>query len=391
MTTLLIKLFVKHHDDPSDPQVRLAFGNLSSAVGIAANLILSAAKILAGLFFGALSVTADGVNNLSDTLNSIILLVGFKLSNRPADKEHPFGHGRIEYIAGLAISFFIMILGFSLLKSSFTKILYPETLEVGWVLIGVLLLSLAVKIWLYFFYMKIGKTIDSIAVIANAKDSLSDVVSTGMVLLGICITKFTSLNVDGYLGVLVAVFIIRCAVILIKDTITPLLGSAPSRALCEDINNAIMQNESVIGVHDLTVHSYGSGKVFATAHAEVDARQDILTCHDDIDNIEKNVYRQYGVELVIHMDPVVLDDPQVNKLREITKYALMKTDPALSMHDFRVVLGKTHHNLVFDLVVPYGYGKDVSHTIEQIKSIVNKHYPGKEKIFLVVNIDNQYT
>lgn len=362
MTGLLLRLFVKNYKDTDSPQVRSACGKVAGLVGIVCNLLLCAGKFLIGTLSGALSIAADAVNNLSDAASSIITLLGFKLAEKPADDEHPFGHARLEYLSGLMVSALILIIGAMLLVSSVKKLFSPdpETVAVSAVLIIVLLLSIAGKLWLMLFYKKVGRHIKSASLEASSADSRNDVLSTAAVLLacvtGALIQRFTGHDVGGYIdggmGVLVALFILVSGFGIAKDTISPLLGEPADPELVRSIRDDILAHDKVLGIHDLIVHDYGPGQRFATVHVEMDMRIPPLDAHDIIDNIEMDFRKNHHIELVIHYDPVVTDDAEANRIHAHMVQAARDIDPALSLHDFRMVRGQSHNNLIFDLAVP---------------------------------------
>lgn len=362
MTALLLRLFVKG-GDPASPAVRSRCGKLSGITGIVCNLLLCLAKFLIGTLSGAVSIAADAVNNLSDAASSVVTLLGFKLAEKPADEEHPFGHARIEYLSGLAVAALILVIGVLLAITSVKKLLSPapESVAFSWVLVAVLLLSVGVKLWMALFNTRLGRLIDSGSLLAAAADSRNDVLSTAAVLLACCagalIRHFWGLDIGGYLdggmGVLVAVFIVRSGVAIAKDTISPLLGEPADPELVELVRQQILSYDDILGIHDLIVHDYGPGQRFASVHVEMDAAIPALEAHDLIDNIEMEFRSKHRIQLVIHYDPVVTDDAEANVLREKLGAAAHAIDPALMFHDFRVVHGHTHTNLVFDLVLPH--------------------------------------
>lgn len=353
MTNFLVKHFVKDAAHPEDPRVRSRFGKFAGLVGILSNTLLAAAKAVAGLLLGSVAVTADAINNLSDSASGVVTLVGYKLAEKPADEEHPFGHQRIEYISGLVVSFVVLMLGLQMVQESVGKILSPEPARMSLLTVVVLAVSVLVKLWQCAFYRNIGKRIGSATLRANAADSRNDAISTAVILLGLCMTKATGFNLDGYMGLAVAVLILITGVQLIKETSNPLLGQAPDKALVDAIYSAVMQYNGVLGAHDLTVHNYGPNRWFASVHCEVDAREDVLVSHDLIDNIERKEGERLGIHLVIHMDPIVVDDPRTNALRQQVKDMVKAVEPQAAMHDFRVVWGPTHANLIFDVCVPF--------------------------------------
>ncbi len=343
-------------------------GSLAGAVGIGVNILLFVIKLMAGLLSGSVAIMADAVNNLTDSGSSIIMLVGFRLSAKPADREHPFGHARIEYLCGVIVSFIVLFLGIELGRTSFLKILSPEKAEFGPVALGVLIVSILIKLWLCLFYTRVGRRIDSQSLLATASDSRNDVISTLVVLLGALITRLTSLDLDGFLGLLVAAFIIVSGVKLIMETADPLLGPAPKRELVQGIYEKIRSYEGIIGIHDLTVHSYGQGRTFASVHCEVPAEEDILISHDLIDNIERDFLEQEGIHLVIHLDPVITCDEKANALHEAVLTKVKELYPQSAIHDFRVVWGVTHSNVLFDVAVPFS----VADSDQQVKERVSR-------------------
>ena len=352
----LMRLLVKGYGEKPAPDVREKAGRTAGAVGIATNLLLFAVKLAAGLLSHSVAILADAVNNLTDSGSSIIMLVGFKLAGKPADKEHPFGHARIEYLCGVIVSFLVLILGLELGRSSVGKILSPQAAEFGPLSLGILGASVAVKLWQCGFYRSVGRTIGSGALIATASDSRNDVIATAVVLLGALASRATGWQLDGWLGLAVAAFIVVSGVKLILETANPLLGAAPDPELVRDIYTKIRGYEGVIGIHDLTVHSYGEGRCFASVHCEVPAEEDILVSHDRIDNIERDFLEREGIHLVIHLDPVVTSDPKAQALQEQVRQRVQALYPQGAIHDFRVVWGVTHSNVLFDVAVPFSLG-----------------------------------
>lgn len=354
MTQLLLRLFVKNHQDTQTPAVREGYGKLAGLTGIVVNALLCAGKLLAGALSGSVSIMADAINNLSDAASSIVTLLGFKLAAKPADDAHPYGHQRVEYLAGLTVAALILLIGAELVKSSIQRILHPEAVAFTVVGAAVLLLSIAAKLWLCLFYRKLGKSIRSEALLASAADSRNDVASTAAVLAAYAFAYFTHIQIDGWAGLLVAVFILWSGVGIAKDTIDPLLGEAPDEALVHAIAQETRSYDArVLGIHDLIVHDYGPGRRFASVHVELDAREDVLEAHELIDNIERDVTKKLRVELVIHYDPIVTDDAEVNEVRQRVEAIVTEIDPRLSFHDFRMVRGREHSNVIFDLVLPF--------------------------------------
>lgn len=386
MIEFLIRRFVPDWQQVQRTDVRERYGTLAAAVGILSNIFLCIIKGLIGLFSGSIAITADAVNNLSDAGSSVITLLAFKIAGKPADEEHPYGHARMEYISGMAVSFIIILLGLELMGSSFEKILHPEEVGVSALTYLVLIVSIAVKLWQGMFNRSLGKRISSEALQATAADSLNDVFSTGAVLLSTLVYQFTAIPIDGWVGMLVAIFITVSGVKLIMETGSPLLGQAPDPQMVRELEEKITAYDGVIGIHDLQVHNYGPGRVFATVHAEVPANRDILVSHDIIDNIEREVGHEMNLNLVIHMDPVVTDDERLNQLHAQVQQIVAGIDSNLSMHDFRAVFGPTHTNLVFDVVVPPGFSlsdSELSRRIEQQVQTLGSY-------FCVITVDHNY-
>ena len=387
MTELLCRIFVKDHKNATDPHVRSAYGTLVSIVGIILNLLLFGAKFLVGTLFGAVSIVADAVNNLSDAGSQIISLLSFRISAKPADREHPFGHARIEYVASMIVSFLILHIGLDLLMESVDKILHPQLPEKSWLAVWVLLGSIACKLWLALFNQKIGKRINSAVMKATAQDSLSDVFSTTGVLIATLLLLWfpnMTLNLDAYMGVIVAALILVAGLKILNETKNSILGKAPDDEIVESINNTVSKYQGVLGIHDLTVHNYGPGHVIAALHVEVDGKVDVFESHDMIDNIERDLRRNCGIEATIHMDPVVTDDERINALKPLVQKAVAEIDPSLRIHDFRFVEGATHTNLIFDIAVPF----EVKDSDEEIKrKTADKISRLDPSYFTVVTID----
>lgn len=388
MTDWLVKTFIQHPDDRDDPAVRQRYGLLSGLVGIILNLLLSAGKFLAGVFTGSIAVTADAFNNLSDAGSSVVTLAGFRLAAKQADDDHPFGHGRIEYISGLIVAGAILLVGVELARSSLEKIFRPEAVDFSWLSVGILCASILVKLWMSAFNRKLGRRIGSAAMAATAADSLSDVVATSAVLLGTLVGHFTGLHIDGWVGALVAVFILRAGWGAAKDTLDPLLGQSPDPDLVSSIEKAILAHPQVTGVHDLVIHDYGPGRRMMSLHAEVPMDADVLEVHDVIDNIERELKEKFHIEAVIHMDPIATKDPYTNQLREQVAGLVREIDPDMTIHDFRMTAGPDHQNLIFDVVVPH----HCPLSDEEVKEAI----AGKAKaleggpFYTVVSLDRSY-
>lgn len=353
MTELLPRLFIKNHQNHDDPAVRSAYGKLAGIVGIVCNILLFAAKLIAGLVSGSVSITADAVNNLSDASGSVVTLLGFKLAEKPADKGHPYGHARMEYLSGLTVAVLILLIGLELAKTSFHKILHPSPVEFSAALVVVLDISILVKIWLAHFNRRLGSQIGSETLAATAADSRNDVLATAAVLLACVVGKLTNWAIDGYAGFLVALFILWSGVGIIKDTVDPLLGEAPNPELVRMVGREISGYDKVLGLHDLMVHDYGPGRRFASVHVEMDSREDPLVCHEIIDGIERDFLEKHNIHLVVHYDPLVMDDEELNHMRALVEEAIQGIDQRFSLHDFRMVRGPSHTNLIFDLAIPY--------------------------------------
>lgn len=368
------------------PAVREKCGRAAGAVGIATNLLLFLIKLAAGLASHSVAIMADAINNLTDSGSSIIMLVGFRLAGKPADQEHPFGHARIEYLCGVIVSFLVLFLGLELGKTSVEKILSPQAAEFGPAALGVLGASVCIKLWQCFFYLRVGKKIGSTALTATASDSRNDVISTLVVLAGAVLARFANLHLDGWLGLAVAVFIVISGVKLVMETADPLLGTAPDQELVKAIYTKIRAYPGIIGIHDLTVHSYGEGRRFASVHCEVPAEEDILVSHDLIDNIERDFLQQEGIHLVIHLDPVVTGDPRAEVLRGQVLERVKAVYPQAAIHDFRVVWGVTHSNVLFDVAVPFSLGD----SDEEIKSRLSQEVEGLDASYrLVLTVDRE--
>lgn len=364
MTDLILRIFVRDHKNTEDPAVRDKCGRVAGAVGIVTNFLLFLMKIIVGTAFHSVSVTADAVNNLTDSGSSVVTLIGFKMASKPADEKHPFGHARIEYLSGVIVSFIVIFLGLQLGMSSIEKIITPEENALTPVALIVLVVSILAKLWQCLFYRKVGRMIKSESVEATSKDSRNDVIATSVVLLGAVITMLTGVNLDGYMGAAVALFIVFSGVQLTISTADPLLGQAPEGELVQTITEKMLSYPGIIGMHDLAVHNYGVGRCFASAHCEVDAKNDILVSHDLIDNIERDFSRDLGIHMVIHLDPVIVGDARTDALHRKVQSLVTALYPTVTIHDFRVIWGVTHSNIVFDAAVPFAV-KDSDAVITQ--------------------------
>ena len=348
-----MRLFIKNCDDVNNPAVREKYGVLAGAVGIVLNLLLSAGKLFAGLATGSISITADAFNNLSDAGSSVVTLVGFKVAGQKADDGHPFGHGRVEYLAGLLVSLMILLVGVELGKSSVEKILHPEAVTFSALSAAILVCAILVKLWMGQFNRRLGKKIGSAAMAATAADSVSDAVATAAVLAGALVNRFAHVNIDGWVGLAVAVFILRSGWGAAKDTINPLLGASPDPELVRQLRELVLSHPQVVGIHDMIIHDYGPGRRLCSFHAEVPQDADILAAHDAIDHIEREIQEKFGIETTVHMDPIATDDEKVTQLRARVAALAQAVEPEMTIHDFRVVEGPTHTNVIFDAVVPH--------------------------------------
>ena len=387
MIKLLAKIFIKDSQNTADSKVRVAYGYLCGAVGIALNILLFAGKIIAGTISGSVAVTADAFNNLSDAGSSIISLIGFRLASQKPDPHHPFGHGRFEYIASLIISIIIVLMGFELGKSSFEKIVAPQAVEYSAVTFAVLGVSVLVKLYMFFYNNSVGKKIDSATMRATAMDSISDAVSTGAVLISAVIAMITNLALDGWMGLVVAVFIMVTGFKSAKETIDSLLGTPPSPEFVKQIEDMALQYDDIIGVHDMIVHNYGPGRTFVSLHAEVPSDGDIVAIHDTVDNAEREIAKELGCLVTIHMDPVDVHDEHTAQLREKVSEIIKQINPDITFHDFRVVSGPTHTNLIFDIVSPMDCGLSDQ---ELADTIADKIHQCNESYFAVINVDKDF-
>ena len=388
MTQFLIRCFIKRPDDVKDAAVRTAYGNLASLVGMACNILLCIGKLLAGTLFGSIAIMADALNNLSDASSNVVSLIGFRLAAKAPDAEHPYGHARYEYLAGLVVSVTILAIGLSLLKESALKVLHPTPVVFSWLSIGVLAASILVKLWLSGFNRAVGKKINSETLMATAADSRNDVLTTGAVLLSTILCSLTGYGIiDGLMGVGVAAFILWSGWGLVMDTLSPLLGESPSPELVEHIERTVMSYPGVLGVHDLMVHDYGPGHQFASLHVEFPAETDPLTAHDVIDNIENDFLKKDRLQVTIHYDPIVTADASVGVLRARLKEHARQLDPRLSIHDLRIVPGDSHTNVLFDLVFPAGYTGDIDQMLAKMCQFVKEQDP---KYCCVVKVEQSY-
>lgn len=389
MLNALIKRWIPRSEEVQDPQVRQAYGMVSGGVGIVLNLLLFMGKAFAGLLSGSIAITADAFNNLSDAGSSVVTLIGFKMAGQKADKDHPFGHGRIEYLAGLLVSLAILLVGVELGKTSAGKILHPEEVTFSCLSMGILAASIAVKLWMYWFNRGLSRKLDSAAMAATAADSLSDSAATAAVLASALAGQLTGLDIDGWAGILVALFILYTGFSSARDTLNPLLGEPPDPKLVQEIKRTVLAHPEVTGVHDLIIHDYGPGRSMMSMHAEVPQHADILRIHDTIDNIERELGERFSTVAVIHMDPIATDDPQTLALRQQVGGLVRELSPEASIHDFRITPGPIHTNLIFDMVLPYGLKLSDGEAAAQLTSLVRERIG--ESFYCVISVDRDYT
>jgi len=384
MTELLLKKFIKNHEDIKNNTVREHVGTLSSICGIVCNIFLFTTKFIFGSITNSISIISDGINNLSDCFSCIVTLIGYKLSNQPADKDHPFGHGRIEYFTSLFIAIAIILVGFEFLKSSFEKILHPEHVSFSIYAFCFLILSILIKIWMGLFNKKLGKKYSSETILAVSQDSFSDCITTAVTAFGLLLSLFTSLPIDAIIGCIVSLIILKSGYSIIKDTFDNLLGKPADKETIDDIMNIINQHHDVLGVHDLIVHNYGPGKMMATLHCEVDSTSNINQVHDSIDNIEHEIYEKLKIITTIHMDPIETNNEELTTYRELINSIIKEIDPDLSIHDFRMVVGVTHTNLIFDIVLSF---KFYNRSDELHKIIDDKLHESHPELMTVITFD----
>ncbi len=384
---IIKKIFIKNYEDTANPEVRFRYGKTAGIFGIISNSLLFTLKILVGAIANSITIIADAINNLSDAGSSVVTLLGFKLSARPADKEHPYGHARYEFITGLIVALLVLVIGVLLGKASVEKIIEPETVTVTYLTYIILAAAIVLKLFQMFLYFDFGKSINSYSLKASAIDSRNDVISTLAVLIATLVIDFTGINIDGYMGLAVSLFIIISSILLIKETIEPLLGTAPDAEFVEKVKSKILSYPGVLGIHDLMVHNYGAAHSFIMVHVEVDAHSDIQTSHDLMDIIERDMKKEMGIVVSIHMDPIVTDDKETNEIKQKITEAIEGLNSSLKIHDFRVVFGSTHNNVIFDVVVPY----EINITKEEITACCNT---AMEKspvpCYFVIDIDRSY-
>lgn len=387
MITLFSKFFIKNPNDYQSPAVRRAYGTLCSVVGIFLNILMFAGKFIAGNIANSVSITADAFNNLSDAGSSIITLFGFRLAGKKPDPDHPFGHGRIEYLSGLAVSVLILLMGFELMKSSITKLIHPEPVEASLLAGGIMVAAILIKLYMAFYNKTIGKKIDSAAMAAVAADSLSDTISTVVVLVSMILSKFIDFPIDAVAGIFVALLILKTGLESVRDTVAPLLGQTPDPEFVKQIEEITMESPYIVGIHDLIVHDYGPGRVFISLHAEVPGNEDVFVLHDEIDNAEFRLKDRLGCEVTIHLDPIDVDNEHVAQMKEEVAKILKEYDEVLTFHDFRMVPGETHTNLIFDVVVPAKYKMTNEEVHDAIKAEIEEHC---FKCFAVITVEQSY-
>lgn len=373
MTDLIVKTFIKDHKNINDQKVRTKYGILSGCVGIAVNVILCLLKFFVGSMTGSIAITADAVNNLSDAGSSAVTVFGFKMAGKPADRDHPFGHGRIEYITAMIVSFIILFMGIELAIQSVEKIRSPENVQFS--LVGAIIIAVSIfgKLWLAFFNKNLGKRINSPAMTAVVADSISDIAATSITLIALILSNFfPNLHIDGWLGIVVACFVLKAGLEIFRDTLSTLIGKSPSKELVENLEKKILSYDHVSGIHDLIVHSYGPGRDFATVHVEMPSDLNVMVGHNIIDDIENDVKKEMGIDLTIHYDPIEVNNERVTELKEITENVVRKVNPELSIHDFRIVDGPMHTNLIFDVVIPYGFKESPNEIISEISSQISE-------------------
>lgn len=387
MTNFLIRLFVGKHQDPSNPAARSKYASLAGFTGILLNVLLFAGKLTLGIIAGSVAIIADAFNNISDAGSAIVALIGFRLACKPVDKEHPLGHGRLEYVSGFIVDMLIILVGFELLTSSVDKIVNPSLPTVGNVTLIVLGAAILVKLWLFFFYRKIGNAISSSSLKASAFDSLSDCVATALVMISGIVARVWNVGIDGWAGVLVAVFILFTGIKAAKETIDLLLGSPPSKEFIQDIYDFTKNYSNIIGIHDVMVHDYGPGRQIVSFHAEVSADSDINVAHEEVDQLERDMHEKFGCIVTVHLDPIVMNDPLVNEMHEIAVNAVKTVNPDFTLHDFRMTIGETSFNLIFDLVLPADCKMCAADAEKAVKEEIKKQ---RENCFCVIRVEHPF-
>ncbi len=384
MTGLLIRLFVKNSEDIRNPDVRKDYGTLSGGVGIVCNILLFVFKVITGIVSSSISVIADAFNNLSDAASSIITIIGFKLADKPADNEHPYGHGRYEYLSGLLIAFLIVMTAVELLKSSVDKIFSSSDVEFSAFSVIILLLSIGVKLWMAVFNKKIGRKLNASAMLATAADSLSDCIATGAVLISLIVGYIFKINIDGYTGVLVALFVFKAGFEAANDTLKPLLGQAPDPEFVKALEDSVLEDNKIKGIHDMHIHDYGPGRVVVSLHAEIPAEMNVMEAHDIIDSTEDKIKKKYKCDISIHMDPVETENERVNELKKTVGEIINEISPKLNFHDFRITQGPMRTNIIFDIEIPFGFEMKDSDVIKEISRRVKAM---DESYYVVIQVD----
>lgn len=385
---MLKKLFIKNYKNTSDPEVRNQYGKVAGIFGIFTNIVLGIIKLIIGLISNSVSIIADAANNIADTASSLLTIIGFKLSSKKPDKEHPYGYARYEYVAGFVIAIMMLIMGLTFAKESIVKIFNPEELVINWITYLILVIAIIGKCIQMFVYLDFSKAINSNTLKANSVDTRNDIISTTAILISMIIMGIFKINIDGFLGLAVSGFVIYSSIGMIKEVLEPIIGIIPTEEQVQEITEKILKYEYVEGIHDLVIHNYGVHNDFATVHVEIDSKLDIMKAHDMMDNIEQDFRNDLGIELTIHMDPIIVGDPKVDKLQEKVIQVLHKLDKDLKIHDFRVVEGITHTNILFDCVVPY----EKEHTSESLKEYLMKELiPEKEIYYYIIHVDRPYT
>lgn len=387
MTKFLIQKFIKNPDDINNLKVRRNYGTLSSVVGIICNVFLFILKYIMGTLSGSISVVSDAFNNLSDSAGCMVTLLGYKLASKPADKDHPFGHGRMEYLTALTIAVLILIVAFELFRNSVNKIIHPEKLTFSLIVLISLLVSILIKLWMSFFNAFLGKKINSSVMLAAAKDSRTDVIATSATCIAVISSLYTNLPVDGIMGLVVSLFIFKSCIDIVKDTVDNLLGKPVDSDIVYAIKEMVGESDKIIGIHDLVVHNYGPGNMIGSLHAEVKSNEDFVFVHDMIDELERRIHRELNILMTIHMDPIETDNEQVNLSLDMIRNIILDIDPCLQIHDFRLVAGDTHTNLIFDIVVPY----DCKYNNDDIKELIDKQLDKMEdNYYTVITFDREY-
>lgn len=388
MTSFLVKLFIKNPDDITNPNVRGKYGALSSVTGIICNILLFTVKYIMGILSNSIAVTSDAFNNLSDAASCVVTLLGLKMASKPADKEHPFGHGRMEYLISLVIAAIILVMGLELMGSSVGKLLHPEKVNFNFIVLIALVISMGVKLWMSLFNTALGNKLNSSVMLATAKDSRSDVIATSATVVALICSSFTDISIDGIMGILVSLFILKSGIDIISDTVNELLGKPADPEIVEQIKDIVCHDKRIIGIHDLIIHSYGPGNMIGSCHAEVKSSENFVAAHDLIDQIEHQIHKQLKIAMTIHMDPIEVDNEQINAYRKQLSEAVKSVDERLKFHDFRTVTGDTHVNLIFDLVVPF----ELDLTDDELKLKIDAALKNDTiKYYTVITFDRDYT